>query len=350
LTHYPLLAGTDEHMADLLRWTLTDPDIPDSAKDPATWPASMRAEWGTDGGVQSAAHHRKLLVENLARCREALDDFAPDVVVVWGDDQYENFREEVIPPFCVLAYGDIDVNPFELMTRRGSPNAWNLPDDTIITLHGDADGARRLADDLITGGFDIAYSYRRRTEAPFPHAILNTQLFLDYPNAGSRFDYRLIPITVNCYGQHAIARQGGLARFAAIADEQLDPSGPTPARCFALGRAVARAFRETDLRVALVASSSWSHAFLTDKTWHITPDTEADLRLYQLFVDRDYSTWQATPSRDIVDSGQHEMLNWFCLTGAAEELALDLVWSEFVTTDVFNSNKCFAVFTDGGTQ
>ena len=28
LTHYPLLAGTDEHMADLLRWTLTDPDIP----------------------------------------------------------------------------------------------------------------------------------------------------------------------------------------------------------------------------------------------------------------------------------------------------------------------------------
>ena len=34
LTHYPLLAGTDEHMADLLRWTLTDPDIPAEAKDP----------------------------------------------------------------------------------------------------------------------------------------------------------------------------------------------------------------------------------------------------------------------------------------------------------------------------
>ena len=34
LTHYPLLAGTDEHMASLLRWTLTDPDIPESAKDP----------------------------------------------------------------------------------------------------------------------------------------------------------------------------------------------------------------------------------------------------------------------------------------------------------------------------
>ena len=123
LTHYPLLAGTDEHMADLLRWTLTDPDIPAEAKDPANWSASMRAEWGSDDGIASAAHHRKLLVANLARCRDALDEFAPDVVVVWGDDQYENFREEVIPPFCVLAYGNVDVNPFELMTRRGSPNA-----------------------------------------------------------------------------------------------------------------------------------------------------------------------------------------------------------------------------------
>jgi hypothetical protein len=117
-----------------------------------------------------------------------------------------------------------------------------------------------------------------------------------------------------------------------------------------LGRAVAQAFRDTDLRVALVASSSWSHAFLTDKTWHITPDTDADLRLYQLFVDRDYATWQSTTSREIVDAGQHEMLNWFCLTGAVDELGLDMEWSEFVTTDVFNSNKCFAVFTEGAAQ
>ena len=146
LTHYPLLAGTDEHMASLLRWTLADPDIPAEAKDPANWPAPMRAEWGADSGVAAAAHHRKLLVENLARCRDALDEFAPDVMVVWGDDQYENFREEVIPPFCVLAYGDVEVDPFEVMTNRGSPNAWGLPDDTTMTLHGDAEGARRLAD------------------------------------------------------------------------------------------------------------------------------------------------------------------------------------------------------------
>lgn len=348
LTHYPLLAGTDEHMAGLLRWTLADPDIPDEAKDPSNWPASMRAEWGDDNGVRAAAHHRKQLVEQLSRCRSALDEFRPDVLVVWGDDQYENFREEVIPPFCILAYGDVEVDPFEVMTKRGSPNAWGLPDDTTMTLHGAAEGARALVDRLLTQGFDVAYSYAQRPSSPFPHAIANTQLFLDYPAAGRDFPYRMIPITVNCYGQHAIARRGGLARFAEIETEQLDPVGPSPARCFALGAAVAESFADTDLRVALVASSSWSHAFLTDKTWHITPDTAADQHLYDLFVAGMYDEWKATTTSQIVDSGQHEMLNWFCLTGAVGHLGLELTWSEFVTTDVFNSNKCFAVFQEPG--
>ncbi|RBL87344.1 extradiol ring-cleavage dioxygenase, partial [Streptomyces cavourensis] len=38
MTHYPMLAGTDEHMAGLLRWTLQDEDIPAEEKDPANWP------------------------------------------------------------------------------------------------------------------------------------------------------------------------------------------------------------------------------------------------------------------------------------------------------------------------
>jgi len=346
MTHYPLLAGTDEHMAGLLRWTLQDPDIPAAEKDPANWPESMRADWAEDGGTAAAAHHRKELREHLARCRDALDEFRPDLVVVWGDDQYENFREEVIPPFCVLAYGDIDVHPFAVMNDRGSPNAWGLHGDMTIVLHGDVAASRTLADTLIGDGFDMAYSYRRREGAHFPHAILNTQLFLDYDHAGREFPYPVVPITVNCYGEHAIARRGGLARFADIAVEQTDPSGPSPKRCFDLGRAVARAYRETDLRVALVASSSWSHAFLHDKGWHIRPDTAADQRLYDALVAGDFDAWQQVTSREVVEAGQHEMLNWFCLLGAVAELGLHLTWSTFVPTDVFNSNKCFTVYEE----
>jgi hypothetical protein len=344
ITHYPLLAVTDEHMADLLRWTLRDPDIPAAEKDPANWPELMRSEWADDGGTAAAAGHRKELREHLARSRAALDAFGPDVVLVWGDDQYENFREQVIPPFCVLAYGETEVDPFAVMNERGAPNAWGLPDDMTFTLRGDAAAAHRLTDDLLSDGFDVAYSYQKREGSHFPHAIANTQLFLDYDHAGREFPYRLLPITVNCYGQHAIARRGGLARFADIHDERLDPAGPSPARCFALGAAVARALSQGDRKVALVASSSWSHAFLNDKDWHLRPDTGADERLYDAFVRGDHAVWTEVSGKEIVEAGQHEMLNWFCLFGAAHELGLPLTWSTLVTTDVFNSNKCFAIF------
>ena len=145
-------------------------------------------------------------------------------MVVWGDDQYENFREEVVPPFCVLAYDDVDVNPFELMTHRGSPNAWGLPDDTTITLHCDADGARRLASELISRGFDIAYSYRKRSAAPFPTRSSTPSCSWATTTRGRAFEYRIIPITVNCYGQHAIARR------VAWRDSQRSPTnGSIPA-------------------------------------------------------------------------------------------------------------------------
>src|ERR1700757_5342186 len=70
MTHYPLLAGTDAHMAGLLRWTLKDPDIPDDLKDPASWPQLMRREWDEDGGAAAAAKHRAELVEPLAPGRK----------------------------------------------------------------------------------------------------------------------------------------------------------------------------------------------------------------------------------------------------------------------------------------
>ncbi len=53
-----------------------------------------------------------------------LDEFAPDLVVIWGDDQYENFREDVIPPFCLLAYEEMAPKPWEY---HRAANAWNEP-------------------------------------------------------------------------------------------------------------------------------------------------------------------------------------------------------------------------------
>jgi hypothetical protein len=65
-------------------------------------------------------------------------------------------------------------------------------------------------------------------------------------------------------------------------------------------------------------------------------------------VKGDLERWRRVSGAEIVRDGQHEMLNWFCLLGAVEELGLSLRWSEFVTTDVFNSNKCFTIYDTPG--
>lgn len=345
ITHYPMLAGTDDNMANLLKGTMRDPDIPESAKDPANWPELGRAEWGDDQGTTAAAGHRKQLLDGLGRCRQALDDFAPDVLLVWGDDQYENFREEVVPPFCVLAYDDTVVEPFGVLKKVGISNQWRLPQDYTFTMTGRPALAKKFAASILGHGVDVAYSYEKREGIYFPHAFGNTQVFMDYENAGAEFPYPMIPLAVNCYGEHVISRKGGFARFAEIqAGEDLDPPGPSPQRCYEFGRAVAKSVLETDKRVALVASSSWSHAFLNDKSWHMRPDNESDRSYYEALVAGDHGTWLEATGKSIIANGQHEMLNWFCLLGAVSELGLTLTWSDFVETQIFNSNKAFAIF------
>jgi hypothetical protein len=79
---------------------------------------------------------------------------------------------------------------------------------------------------------------------------------------------------------------------------------------------------------------------------HLRPDTPADQRLYDALVRGDYETWRQVTGRQIVEAGQHEMLNWFCLLGAMAEAGMRLDWSTLVTTDVFNSNKCFALYQE----
>ncbi len=345
LTHYPMLAGDDAHMANLLKSTLKDPDIPAERKDPRNWSVLAQEEWGDDEGATAAGGHRAALRAGLDKCRQALDEFEPDLLLVWGDDQYENFREEVIPSFCVLAYGDSEVEPFAVLRLLKVPNAWGLPEDETFVMRGAPEFAKRLASDILGAGVDVAYSYEQRQGIHFPHAFANTQVFLDYDNVGREFPYPIVPLAVNCYGEHVIARKGGIARFADIqAGEVLDPPGPTPQRCFEFGQAVGQSLRESDKRVAIVASSSWSHAFLNDKDWHLRPDTEADQRLYDALVKGDYEAWLNVTGKEIIEAGQHEMLNWYCLLGAVSELGLSLEWSDLTVTEIFNSNKAFAVF------
>jgi hypothetical protein len=344
VTHYPPLSGRDDEMAGILRWTLEDRAIPPEVRDPASWPEAMRKEWGTDEGRAAAAEHRSELVDGFDRVREVLDRFEPDVIVIWGDDQYENFREDLIPPYAVLAYDDFEIRPWHQAqgssAMLGKPNIWNEPPGTTFAVRGRPDVARGIVTGLLARGFDVAYAFRPLHHPGLPHAFLNTLLYLDYHRRG--LDVPVVCFPLNCYGRRVVSCRGFLTRFSDVVT--FDPPSPPPWRFMDLGAATARVLRETPWRVALVASSSWSHAFLCDKTWRLRPDTAGDLRLYRALQDGDWAAWRDTSLEAVEEAGQQEMLNWFALVGAMAELGRRTVWTKWVPTDVFNSNKVFAVF------
>ncbi len=132
MTEFPWVRFTDDKlMSNELRNALSRPDLPENLRDPRNWPAEMRAEWGDDQGLTAAVTHREKLVAGFRRVRAAIDAFQPDFVLVWNKDHYENFREYVLPPFCVCAFEEAAGYPYKILGKvYATPNVWGEPVDT----------------------------------------------------------------------------------------------------------------------------------------------------------------------------------------------------------------------------
>jgi hypothetical protein len=254
-------------------------------------------------------------------------------VLIWGDDQYENFREDIVPPYCIAAYDRFRFSPPQ-------NNVWGETDKTF-DLAGHPAAAKFLAGALIEEGFDTAYAYKA-LHHPLGHAFTNAVMYLDYGRRG--FAYPIVPFAVNCYGRRVLAQRGGLPVFDRVIDDaDLDPPAPTPRRLFDLGAATARILARSPYRVALLASSGWSHAFLTAKNHFLYPDTPADRRMYQAMCGGDYQAWRNYSGKAVEDSGQQEILNWMCLVGALSALGRKPAETGFIDTWIFNSSKAFLI-------
>jgi len=349
LSHFGGFMFADEDMSARTKARLANNSLPPDLDSPDKWPKTMQAEWGNDQGAKFAAIHRQQYFDGLKRIRAAIESFKPDAVIIFGDDQYECFREDLVPPYCVFVGDKFITKPY--LRARGlggnSPNIWDDPFDLVLKNDGAPDIAKFLLKALLEEGFDPSYSYALPHQKYLGHAFSNTLLYLDHERKG--WPYPIIPFAINAYGSALIRAKGGLvAGKNPECGQESDPPGPTPRRCFELGRAIARILLGSPWQVALVASASFSHGFLTEKHHNLYPDLEADLARYAELKTGNYLAWRDLEPTVLEDSGQHELVNWCPMIGAMAEAGQKPTYCEFLQSFLMNSNKCVTIIPPSG--
>jgi hypothetical protein len=310
-------------------------------KDPKNWPPKMREEWGDDEGLETARKYRAELVRGLRAARRAIDEFAPDFVLIFGDDHAENIQEDLIPSFAIFAIEEV-----ECKLRQATRNHQQQDGPASITIKGHTAAANHIARELIWRGFEVACSWKLPHGESYGHAMVNTVSFLDLDGVG--FPYPVIPVAVNCYGNDLPVAGNPIIERQIIGRRRENeavpppPPSPVPWRCYDLGKAVAKIIEESPWRAVVIGSSSWSHAFLTAKHNYLFPDMEADRARREELFGGEQAKWRELDPEQIIDSGQQEFLNWICLAGAMEGRKAQIL--SLSEAYLFNSNKLVAVF------
>lgn len=234
----------------------------------------------------------------IGRLAETMADQKPDVVVIIGDDQHEQFLTDNQP--AILIYSGETIENGVLPLPATAPEYWKTarsqyheaeqPRDYPVA----ADFARHLTSSLVDDGFDISHSEKlpRPTGEGHAYGFVHHRLMRD-------LTVPIVPVMLNTY---------------------FPPNQPSPARCFALGQGLAKAVRAwpEGLRVAFVASGGLSH---------FTVDPELDAKVMKAFLDCDGDVLGNIP-KNRLNSGNSEIRNWITVAGACA--GLSPVWHDYI--------------------
>jgi hypothetical protein len=228
---------------------------------------------------------------------DALHKANADVVVVFGDDQQEQFHDDNMPMFAIYHGQSLPV----VRHNNLRPAAWKDAEErgwaeTAPAYETDHELADYLVYALTEAEFDIARCNKLRAEIGVGHAFS----FL-YRRVLPGGKVPMVPIMVNTY---------------------YPPNQPTPKRCYAFGQAVRRAIESWDSnkRVAIMASGGLSHVVI---------DEEIDAMVIDALKNKKPEVLFQLP-RQRLRGGTSEILNWVALAGAMENR--ELKYFEYVTT------------------
>ena len=228
---------------------------------------------------------------------DTLQKVNPDVVVVFGDDQHEQFQDDNMPTFAIYHGKSL---PVVAHTGR-NPAAWKTAEEggwaeTAPEYEAGQGLADHLIRALVDAEFDIARCNKLRPEIGVGHAF--SFLYRRILPGGK---LPMVPVMVNTY---------------------YPPNQPTPKRCYALGQAVRKAVEswDSDQRVVIMASGGLSHVVIDEEIDEMTIDGLRNKKPEIL--------WRLP--RERLWGGTSEILNWVALAGAVE--SMELKYLEYVTT------------------
>jgi aromatic ring-opening dioxygenase catalytic subunit (LigB family) len=199
---------------------------------------------------------------------EVLDETKPDAIIFLGSDHVETFSVTCVPTFAIIAGSRVNA--------KFAGRSYDLPNHRPLA----EDMLERL---VVEHGFDIAYS----EDAELGHAFA---VPFEYVLGGR--DIPVVPFFTNVYV----------------------PPLPTPARCAALGAAIAAVVQGRKERVAIVASGGMSHFPGTRKYLH--PEFDFDRWLVAQFEAGNTDALLSMTGTQLDEVGNTEMLNWATMFGA----------------------------------
>lgn len=253
-----------------------------------------------------------VLCERHARCQRAIATLAEiyaatgaDLAVIVGNDQLEVFTRETIPAFSVFRGPYVEGIPRtpEFLAKLNPAIARAELDRTpqVYTQYPCLPelGWHVIAS-LTAGGFDVTQMTRLQTgeigsnAAPHAYGFVYRRIMRDRVTPH-------VPVFVNTF---------------------YPPNQPPAGRCFAFGRALARAVTSwaEDKTVAIVASGGMSH-FVVDEDF--------DRQILGAMAKGDAAALASVPE-STWQSGTSEIKNWITVAGAMTEAGLRMNLVDYV--------------------
>ena len=255
----------------------------------ASAPASMADEIRLDKiETRHAANQRA-----LAGIEEALYAAKPDVLVMFGDDHKEVFHDDNMPPLAVYLGETIPYAPSGIMKWPYDPSLmtplWYPQEKHDYPVA--ADIGIRIVESMMEDGFDVSTSKYYQPGQAMSHSFA-----FAYWRLMRRGLIPAVPIHVNTY---------------------FPPNQPTPARCYAIGKAVRRAIEslDSDLRVVVLGTGGLSH-FMVDE--------EFDREFLDALASKEPDRIGALP-RIKLNSGNSELRCWIAMAGSVDHLDMNLI-------------------------